>query len=160
MGGCAGRSMAAGARPVYPSGVKRLIGKTRVVTAAVLFQEGRLLICQRPPADPLAGYWELPGGKVEPDETNEECLARELQEELGIEATIGAHLATSDYVYERGAIRLMAYRVTAFRRAITPHFHSAVYFVDASELDRFRFAPADVPLIAIIRKDWPRHADA
>ena len=130
-----------------------------VVTAAVLFQKGRLLICQRPPGDHLAGLWELPGGKVEANETNENCLARELLEELGIEAVIGPHVATSEYTYERGTILLAAYQVLAFRNAMVAVFHSDTRFVGLVEIDGFKFAPADVPLIGLIQKEWLRYAN-
>jgi mutator protein MutT len=131
----------------------------KVVTAAVLFQQGRLLICRRPPGDHLAGQWELPGGKVEPAETNEDCLARELKEELSIDAVIGPHVATSEYTYERGTILLVAYRVLAFSGAMVATFHSDTRLVGLDEIDRFSFAPADVPLIATIKREWSRYAN-
>ena len=134
--------------------------KAKVVTAGVLFERRRLLICQRPPRDHLAGLWELPGGKVEPNETNEQCLARELQEELGIDAIIGTFLATSEYTYDGGAIRLVAYRVISYAAKITPRFHSDTRFVSAAEIDRFTFAPADLPLIAKIKHEWSNYANS
>lgn len=138
---------------------RNVTSQAKVVTAAVLFERGRLLICQRPPGDHLAGLWELPGGKVEPNETNEDCLARELREELGIEAIIGAHLATSEYSYDRGMILLMAYRVISYSAKIIPKFHSDVRFASAIEIDAFAFAPADLPLIATLKQDWSKYAN-
>jgi mutator protein MutT len=86
----------------------------RRVTAAILVDNGRLLICQRPPGDHLAGLWELPGGKVELDEPPQVCLARELREELGIEADVGELFASSEYSYDRGAIVLVCGRGNSF----------------------------------------------
>jgi 8-oxo-dGTP diphosphatase len=125
------------------------------VTAAVLFDRGRLLICQRPPGDHLAGLWELPGGKLEADETPEACLQRELREELGIEAVIGEEFATSEYVYDRGAISLLAFRVRWRGGTLAPTFHSDVRFASPMELSFYRFAPADIPLIEKLQREWP-----
>jgi len=126
------------------------------VTAAVLVRSGRLLICRRPPGDHLEGLWELPGGKVEVGETPETCLERELREELGIESVVGARYGVSDYSYPGGAITLIAYLVTWTRGEITARFHSEVCFVTPDELDTYRFAPADVPLIERLRVELPR----
>ena len=86
--------------------------KLQTVTGAILFRGGKLLIARRPTADNLANKWEFPGGKVEAGETPEACLARELDEELGIEVRVGAFLGESVYHYEHGAIRLLAYRTS------------------------------------------------
>jgi len=126
------------------------------VTAAVLMHAGRLLICQRPPSDHLAGLWELPGGKVESNETPEACLERELREELGIGSAVGPCFGTSEYVYPGGAIALVAYHVTWTKGEIVASFHSDARFVDREELGRYRFAPADTPLIEKLREQWPR----
>jgi 8-oxo-dGTP diphosphatase len=127
------------------------------VTAAVLLDRGRLLICQRPPGDHLAGLWELPGGKIETDETAEACLRRELREELGIEAAIGEEFATSEYIYDRGAISLLAFRVKWCGGTLCPTFHSDVRFASPMELSLYRFAPADVPLIEKLQREWPTY---
>ena len=69
------------------------------VTAGVIVRDGRVLVCERPPGGHHPGKWEFPGGKVEPGEGLEACLRRELQEELGIEATIGPLLWTTRHQY-------------------------------------------------------------
>lgn len=68
------------------------------VTAAILENDGRILIAQRKSSDHLSGKWEFPGGKIEHGETPEECLARELKEEFDIYVTIGDFLGSIDYV--------------------------------------------------------------
>jgi 8-oxo-dGTP diphosphatase len=108
----------------------------------------------------LAGLWELPGGKVEDVETLEACLQRELREELGIDTVIGKCFGSSEYAYEKGTILLVAYHVWWSGGSLVPTFHSDVRFVSADELWTFRFAPADVPLIARIRNEWPEHGTA
>jgi len=122
----------------------------RQVTAAVIIEDGRLLLARRPPGDPLAGLWELPGGKIEPGETPQECLVRELREELEMTATAGSVVARATYHYEHGsfeilaieAIRLSAYRLQAHDQ------HAWVAFAQMSD---YELAPADVLLIEQLR---------
>src|SRR3954454_21204073 len=88
-------------------------GRTDVVIGVVMgraaggaTRAGKVLICQRPEGKSFAGYWEFPGGKREPGETLEQCLRRELREELAIEVTPVHALSTLDHDYPRGPIRL------------------------------------------------------
>lgn len=76
-------------------------GRIRVA-AAVVFDGERLLMTQRPPGDPLALLWEFPGGKIEPGETAEEALRREIEEELGVRAEIGAAMGIERFDYDHG----------------------------------------------------------
>ncbi len=119
--------------------------KLQTVTGAILFRGGKLLIARRPTADNLANKWEFPGGKVEAGETPEACLARELDEELGIEVRVGAFLGESVYHYEHGAIRLLAYRTTWETGELKPQVHDEIKWVSLGELNQYDFAPADVP---------------
>jgi len=80
------------------------------VAAGLVFHEGKLLITQRPPTGHLANLWEFPGGKREPGETFEECLRRELQEELGIEVVVGHLLAEVAHPYPEKSVSLRFYR--------------------------------------------------
>lgn len=85
------------------------------VVAAVIERDGQILIGQRKPRGRHALKWEFPGGKVEPGETPQAALARELREELGIDAQIGDEIETYDFRYVTGAVtRLMFFRVTEF----------------------------------------------
>ncbi len=85
--------------------------KLHVVTAGVILdQRGRVLIARRAPERYIPGLWEFPGGKLEPDESPEACLARELMEELGIEVMVGELLTAVHHTYERYRIVLLAYR--------------------------------------------------
>lgn len=85
------------------------------VVAAVLERDGKILICQRRSGSRHALKWEFPGGKVEPGESPEEALARELREELAIEAKIGERMHRQDVRYANGPlISLLFYRVTEF----------------------------------------------
>ena len=82
------------------------------ITAAILMKDNRILIAQRKHSDKLPGKWEFPGGKIEDNETPEECLKRELKEELNIDISIKAFFTESIYSYPDFKIRLIAYLVT------------------------------------------------
>lgn len=122
----------------------------RQVTAAVIVEGGRLLLTRRPPGDHLAGLWELPGGKVELGETPEECLARELLEELAMSAEIGELLAKATYVYDHGAFELLAYRVsrTSDYELLA---HDDEVWVLPEGVGAVNLAPADVLLVDQLR---------
>ncbi len=128
------------------------------VTAAVLEKDGKYFIAQRKlfldgrkREDPLSGKWEFPGGKIEPGETPEECLARELKEELGIEVTVHEYLGSTVHHYDHISIELMAYRATWVGGAITVKDHHDYRWVSADELDRFEFLPADIPFVEMLK---------
>jgi len=85
------------------------------VVAAVIERDGRILICQRRRGQAHELKWEFPGGKLEPGETPEAALRRELREELGIEANVDAEITRYEYIYpNRPAILLIFFRVTVF----------------------------------------------
>ncbi len=97
------------------------------VAAAVLTQpDGRVLLAQRPAGKPYAGYWEFPGGKVEPGESLEAALARELHEELGVVVTRACRWITRVFEYPHATVRLNFFRV--FEWQGTPHPHEGQLF--------------------------------
>ena len=117
------------------------------VTAAVLEKDGRIFIARRGAGDPLAGKWELPGGKVEKGESPEQCLARELREEFNLSVVVGECLGTSTYRYDHTAIELLVYRVTWVRGTPTALVHAEFRWAAPGELKRYAFAPADIPFV-------------
>jgi 8-oxo-dGTP diphosphatase len=117
------------------------------VTAAIMYKGGKVFIARRGPAEKLAGYWEFPGGKVEDGETSEECLKRELFEEFGVEAEIGAFYCDSTYHYGHGSIKLLCYLTEHISGAFQPTVHDQIKWADIFELKNFEFAPADVPVV-------------
>lgn len=121
------------------------------VTAAIIFENEKVLLTRRAPGEKHAGWWEFPGGKVEPGETPEKCLQRELTEELGIHTSVGAKITESIYEYEAGAIRLMAYRVTVISGEISLHVHDEYRWVGIHELTQFQLLPADVPIAEFLQ---------
>jgi 8-oxo-dGTP diphosphatase len=84
---------------------------TRVAAAVIVGADGRVLLAQRPPGKPYAGYWEFPGGKLEPGETASEALARELHEELGLTVRRSAPWLTQEFVYPHAHVQLEFFRV-------------------------------------------------
>ena len=117
------------------------------VVCALIEREGRLLVTRRAPGQALAGFWEFPGGKVEPGETSSEALARELREELGTEAVIGESLGFST-VESGGRLIVLEGRLAALRGAVgaTP-VHDRWRWADPAEIDRSTLASADHSLL-------------
>jgi 8-oxo-dGTP diphosphatase len=116
----------------------------QIVVAGAVIAESRLLVAQRLRPPDLAGRWELPGGKVAPDETEPEALARELAEELGVEVAVGDRLG--DDVALNATTTLRAYMVSLIRGEPRPHDHGALRWVTAAQLHEIDWVPAD--------RDW------
>jgi 8-oxo-dGTP diphosphatase len=113
------------------------------VLAAVLEKNGRWLIAKRKKGDRFAGLWEFPGGKLERGETPEECLARELTEELGIRVRVGRYLGSVRYSSPSLSIELMAYRVSHRAGSFCLQDHEEVRWVSPSEIGRFALTEPD-----------------
>jgi len=123
------------------------------VTAAIIINDGKVLIAQRAENQGLAGKWEFPGGKVEPGETHEECLVREIKEELGIKIEVDSFFAESIYHYDAGKIRLLAYKARWNDGEYKLTAHSQIKWVKPNELDNYDFSPADIPFIKKLKEE-------
>ena len=121
------------------------------VTAAVMVHDEMLLIAKRKPTARLPNLWELPGGKVECNETPVECLKREIKEEFDIEITVGEYLGSSIYTYDFGTIELMAFRADWDSGDLILKDHDEIRWVFPHELDQFEFAPADIAFVEKIK---------
>ena len=120
----------------------------RLVAAALILRGEEVLICQRRPDQPMALKWEFPGGKIEPGETPEEALARELDEELGIDAEIGSRVAHTRHTYRSGgAVDLQFFAVHFFRGDVTNRIFHDVRWIPLRELTAYDFLAADRELI-------------
>jgi 8-oxo-dGTP diphosphatase len=117
------------------------------VTAAIWIEAGRVLIARRRPGSSQAGLWEFPGGKVRPGETPEACLAREIEEELGVEVNVEGFFAESVHAYAERTIRLRAYRVRSTGGTPVALDHAELRWVSPRELGRYAFCPADLPFV-------------
>lgn len=123
------------------------------VAAALVFRNGRLLIAQRPEGGHLAGLWEFPGGKREPGETWEECLRRELREELAVDVEVGERFDEVIHEYPGRTVwlRFFLARLTDGEpRAVGC---AAVRWIDRRGLDDHPFPPADAALLARLRAE-------
>jgi 8-oxo-dGTP diphosphatase len=116
----------------------------QIVVAGAVIAESRVLVAQRLRPPELAGRWELPGGKVAPDETEPEALARELAEELGVEVAVGERLGGD--ITLNATTTLRAYQVRLIRGEPQPHDHRALRWLTAAQLQDIDWVPAD--------RDW------
>jgi 8-oxo-dGTP diphosphatase len=123
-----------------------------VVACALVDADGRVLIAQRPEGKQLASLWEFPGGKVEPGETPEETLVRELKEELGIETKIAclAPLTFASHAYETFNLLMPLYVCRRFWGTPQPLDAQALKWVKPTKLRDYPMPPADAPLIPFL----------
>jgi 8-oxo-dGTP diphosphatase len=120
----------------------------RFVAAALIIRDGEVLIGQRRPDQPMASLWEFPGGKIEAGETPQQALARELAEELGIQATIGQQIIRIRHNYRHGgAVDLQFFIVREFTGEIVNQIYQQVRWVKLEALPEFDFLAADRGLI-------------
>jgi 8-oxo-dGTP diphosphatase len=120
----------------------------RFVAAGLIVRDGRILIGQRRHDQPMAGRWEFPGGKIEPGESPQEALRRELSEELGIQAEIGPAVTRIRHHYRHGgAVDLRFFAVRDFTGEIDNQIYQEVRWVGLEELPAFEFLAADLTLI-------------
>lgn len=117
------------------------------VTAAVIWQEDKFLICQRPREKYCGLLWEFPGGKIEPGETAEECIVREIREELGV--TLKIHGEFYDTVQEHPdrVVHLHFFSTKIASGELTPLEHNAVAWVTQAETAGYEFCPADTKML-------------
>ena len=116
------------------------------VVAGLIQQAGRLLICQRRRDGAFALKWEFPGGKCDAGEALTLCLARELLEELDVNARIGEELLTTTYTYPERAVQLHFFRCELFAEP-RPQLDQEMRWVPREELAALEFPPADAELI-------------
>ena len=120
-----------------------------VVAAALVDADGRVLLAQRPPGKQLAGLWEFPGGKIDPGERPEQALARELGEELGIDACVSCMqpLAFASHAYEDFHLLMPLFVCRRWDGLVSPREGQALHWARPRDLRKFPMPPADAPLI-------------
>ena len=138
-----------------PGGPPPLGGRPLLLVAAVALvdADGRLLIARRPEGKSMAGLWEFPGGKVDPGETPEQALVRELREELGIETATSclAPIAFASHGYDKFHLLMPVFACRKWQGTPRPREGQALKWVPPMELSRYPMPPADVPLVGLLR---------
>ena len=129
------------------------------VSAGVLTRSHQLLICQRKAGDQLDQHglkWEFPGGKAEEGEDSATCLRRELQEELGIDATIGEVVLRKSHTYPTGrSVALTFFHVPSYTGELTNRVFASVAWVEPHQLPSYDFLEGDRDFIeALAQGEW------
>lgn len=122
------------------------------VIAAIIRQGNEVLLCQRKEGA-LAGKWEFPGGKIENGETPEECLVREIDEELGIEIEVGDIYQAVHSHYEHGDFLIIAYMATHVAGEVSLRVHSDYAWVEIEKLEAYDLADANIPIAQSLKEE-------
>ena len=122
----------------------------RVAAAVIIRRDGAVLLAQRPPGKPYAGYWEFPGGKLEPGETPAHALSRELAEELGIAVRAAAPWLVQEFVYPHAHVELNFFRVLAFDGEPVGHDGQAFAWQDPHAITVAPLLPANTRVLAAL----------
>ena len=126
----------------------------KLIGVAVIWNEqGHILIDRRRPDGLLGGLWEFPGGKIEPDETVEDCIKREIKEELGIEIEVGDRLITIEHAYTHFRVTLTVHHCRYVSGVPQPIECDEVRWVTLDEIDQFPFPKANTQIIAALRQN-------
>jgi len=124
-----------------------------VVAVALIDVDGRVLLARRPAGREMAGLWEFPGGKVDPGETPEAALIRELREELGIDvqASCLAPLTFASHAYETFHLLMPLFACRKWQGMVRPLEHQEIKWARIEKLGDYPMPPADAPLVAMLR---------
>jgi len=129
------------------------VSGTLLVVAGALFRDGHLLLARRPEGGPLAGFWELPGGKVEAEETPEAALAREWSEELGVLVEASSPLTFASGAPDGRHVTLLVYLVRLLRGEPSPLGVAELRWTTPEEAARLPLLPADRPVVERLPRD-------
>ena len=120
------------------------------VVGAVVVSAGKVLCVKRGPGGSLPGLWEFPGGKIEPDESSQQALAREIAEELRCEVAVGEKVTTTTHEYDFGIVHLSTFYCELAAGVPQLVEHSQLVWSDPEDLRELEWAPADLPAVNLI----------
>lgn len=124
-----------------------------VGTAIITNEKGEILVGKRPQGKALAGMWEFPGGKQEEGETIEQCIMREIYEELNVHCSVGDFLLTVSKSYEHGDFKLMVYKASIDDiENLKANVHEELQWIAPKNMIPVEFPPADVEIIEYLRR--------
>lgn len=124
----------------------------KIIGVGVLWNaQQQILIDRRRPEGMMGGLWEFPGGKLEPGETVEECIKREIWEELAIEIEVGKHLITIEHEYTHMRVTLTVHHCRHLKGVPQPLECDEIRWVTLAEIDQFNFPTANAQIIAALR---------
>ena len=118
------------------------------VTAAIICKDGKFFICQRPKGKNCELLWEFPGGKIEPGETGEQCIVREIQEELGVTLRILRKLTDVVYEYPDRTVHLHFYVTEIESGELVRKEHNAFAWITEADIPNYQFCPADAKMLS------------
>jgi 8-oxo-dGTP diphosphatase len=122
------------------------------VTCAIIVDQQRVFVAQRPLHKQNGGLWEFPGGKVHPDESATQCLIREIKEELDVDIELVSQLTPTIYHHKNLSIKLIPFISKICNGTITLHEHTAYWWADRDLLTTLNWSPADIPVLNEIIK--------
>ena len=123
------------------------------VTGAIIKKDDMFLIGRRAPSEKSPGLWEFPGGKLEVGETLQECIKRELKEELDIEAEVGGLFLHYNYEYPHITYNLYFFKIKQYRGKLVKTVHDQLKWVKLEDFHRYNFLPGDNPLIDKLKQE-------
>lgn len=125
----------------------------KIIGVGVIWnKQGQILIDRRLQSGVLGGLWEFPGGKIEPGETVEDCIKREIREELGIDIEVGNHLITIEHLYTHLHVTLIVHHCRYVSGTPQPLECDEIRWVTLAEIDKFPFPEANAQIIAALRQ--------
>ena len=125
----------------------------KIIGVAVIWNDkGQILIDRRRQSGAMGGLWEFPGGKIEPGETVEKCIKREIDEELAIEIEVGEHLITIEHDYTDLKVTLSVYECRHIQGIPQPLESDEIRWVNLKQLEQFNFPAANVQIIAALQQ--------
>lgn len=117
------------------------------VVAGIIWRDGKYLAVERPKGARMAGWWEFPGGKIDPGESGAQALVRELEEELGVTPLVFEFWRALVHHYDDFSVHLHFYHIRHYRGEVTPLENQRMVWVDPAHPPALDFLPADVPVV-------------